>query len=52
MLKMSVQAVRATAKKKFDAWIGSFSLANALAVSVELQRLLRVEKKRRKELEK
>jgi len=52
MLKLSKQAIRAAAKHKFDRWMGSFGQANALAVSVELQRLLRAEKKRRKELEK
>ncbi len=52
MLKLPAVAVRSTAKRKFDAWIASFSLANALAVSTELQRLLKAEKKRRKGLEK
>ena len=51
MLKMPAQAVRATAKIKFDRWVGGLGLANALAVSVELQKLLRAEKKRRKDLE-
>lgn len=51
MLKMPAQAVKATAKAKFDRWVGGLGLANALAVSVELQRLLRAEKKRRKDLE-
>ena len=52
MLKIPKVAIRATAKRKFDLWIASFSLTNALVVCIELQRLLRVEKKRRKELEK
>lgn len=52
MLKMPAQAVSATAKGKFSRWMGAFGLINALAVSVELQRLLRDEKKRRKKLEK
>ncbi len=52
MLKLPKVAVRATAKRKFDAWIASFSLVNALPIAVELQRLLRDEKKRRKGLEK
>ena len=52
MLKLPAVAVRATAKRKFDAWMGSFGLSNALTLSVELQRLLKAEKKRRKELEK
>ena len=51
MLKLPKQTVKATAKTKFDRWMGGLGLANALAVSVELQRLLRAEKKRRKELE-
>ena len=51
MLKLPKQAVKATAKTKFDRWMGGLGLANALAVSVELQKLLRAEKKRRKELE-
>ncbi len=51
MLKMPAQAVRFQAKKKFDFWIAALSLHNALAVSTELQRLLRAEKKRRKQLE-
>ncbi len=51
MLKMPVQAVRATAKTKFDKWVAAYGLANALAVAVELQRLLKAEKKRRKNLE-
>jgi hypothetical protein len=51
MLKMPVQAVRTAAKTKFDRWMAGYGLANALAVAVELQRLLRAEKKRRKNLE-
>lgn len=51
MLKLPAVVVRATAKRKFDAWVGCYGLANALAISVELQRLLRAEKKRRKKLE-
>ena len=51
MLKLPAQAVRHHAKRKFDNWVASFSLANALAVCVELQKLLRAEKKRRKGLE-
>ena len=51
MLKMSKQVVRTTAKAKFDRWVGGLGLTNALAVSVELQKLLRAEKKRRMELE-
>lgn len=51
MLKLPAVIVRATAKRKFDAWVAGYGLVNALALSVELQRLLRVEKKRRKKLE-
>lgn len=51
MLKMPTQAVRTAAKTKFNRWMGSFGLANALAVSVELQQLLRAEKTRCKKLE-
>ncbi len=50
-MKLSKTEVKAAAKRKFDRWVGSFSLANALAVCVQLQRLLKAEKKRRKELE-
>lgn len=52
MLKLPAQAVKAAAKAKFDNWVASYGLANALAVTIELQRLLKAEKKRRKELEK
>lgn len=51
MLKFPAVAVRAMAKRTFDAWVAGYSLVNALAISVELQRLLRAEKKRRKKLE-
>lgn len=51
MLKLPAVVIRVTAKRKFDAWVAGYGLANALALSVELQRLLRVEKKRRKKLE-
>ena len=51
MLKYSVHVVKAMAKRKFDLWVACHSLANALAVSVELQKLLRAEKKRRRGLE-
>ena len=52
MLKLPAEAVKATAKRKFDLWVACYGLPNALAVSTELQRLLRDEKKRRKGLEK
>ena len=51
MLKLPAVVVRVHAKKVFDKWIAIFGLSNALAVSTELQRLLKAEKKRRKELE-
>ena len=40
------------AQHMMDSLIGGWGLTTALALSVELQRLLRAEKKRRKELEK
>ena len=52
MLKLPKVAVRCHAKRIFDQWVGSFGLANASAVCAELQRLLKDEKKRRRELEK
>ncbi len=51
MLKLPKTEVKIAAKRKFDRWMGSFGLANALNVSVQLQRLLKAEKKRRRELE-
>ncbi len=51
MLKLPAVVVRVHAKKVFDAWIASFGLSNARAVSTELQKLLKKEKKRRRELE-
>jgi len=52
VLKLPKQAMRAAAKRKFDRWMGAFGLANATSVARQLQKLLREEKKRRKELEK
>lgn len=52
MIKLPAVATRAAAKRKFDRWMGSFGLPNSLAVCVELQRLLKAEKTRRKGLEK
>ena len=51
MVKLPAQSVRVTAKKKFDRWVGSLGLSNALAVVMELQQLLRAEKKRRRGLD-
>ena len=50
MLKLPAVVVRVHAKRKFDAWIASFGLPNAMAVTKQLQKLFREEKKRRAEL--